>query len=201
MAPNDIPSELRTGLSTMAEIDDPLARALIAAGPHKLVAIVTAIVTRAASTAAQYAEHSGRAADELDVVMALRYRCRMASMDLTVLENDTVLLERSGILEETLGELGYESVEDLIESCRNPVSEPSGSDEDDDDWSESSDTTDPMPDTECPRPAVCSCQECLDIREANDTWAAWEPTDPFDIYFKAKTDGAVAQVMAMSASR
>lgn len=192
---------MRSGFGPCDEQQDTIASQNLLL---KLVSIVTTLVTRAASSAAVYADHAKMNMVEWkSVAMALRYECRrFLSDDIESLEQDVSNTQQK--LDEILQGMGIESVDALIENAQQGH-EIHDDDEDDTESAYTSTDEDDENDEEGeneemelvfePSYSNCECSLCAAITSANKEWDAWVPKDEIETFLKLKTDESIAKVL------
>jgi hypothetical protein len=192
---HNIPQTLRTGL--LGESESPHLAAL----QRRLVSLVTALVTRASSSAAVYAEHARQQdISASHVMMALRYECRrFLEGDLESFMQETEAIESK--LDAILNSMGYESFDGFLEEAQrqedetddeeaNNEGEGSEEEEEEEEEEEAEEEETDAAETNY----QCTCPMCCGIRHVNDTWSTWQPTDPLELFLKDKTDATFEKI-------
>lgn len=171
MDPKDIPP-LRAGLggpgrAVMPDTDATPAR-------QRLIAMVAVMTQRAGMMAYQLCSHDGRsAATSDDVNAALKHQARHI---LTTADEEQMMRDVDAMEQNIFGNAASSD-----SSCgSNSFSGGSDSDE--------------SVSSEPPRDAAgkCMCSDCVQVREAVDTWEAWAPEDEAHMYLKSSVDRAIA---------
>ena len=173
MDPKDLPP-LRSGLgrlggqlmeSTTTGDDGEAMR-------KRLIAAVVVMTRRAAERAVTWSAHDGRdSASEADVEIALKHQARYF---LGTLDDPDVVQDILDTEHELFGDDESEEEEEGKE-------EDSEGEEEEEEEEEK---------TKCP----CACDFCVEMREASETWDAWNPHDEIEQYLKTRVDAAVKTV-------
>jgi hypothetical protein len=132
----------------------------------RLMALSLSLVSRAGTSAATYAAHAGRPSHTLvaDVNRALMYQSKTFMHQVT---------------DEEVAE-SYEVVEEAFQ-------------EDDDDSDDDTDGEQHQEKEVEWTLSACTCEVCVGMNEAADTWDTYEPEDEVLQYLKSRTDAILAK--------
>lgn len=174
MDPRDIPP-LRAGLGAPGRAILPETD--VTSSRQRLIAMVAVMTQRAGNMAYQLCSHDGRSlATVEDVNAALKHQARHI---LTSSDEEQMMRDVDAMEKVIFGSASPES------SCGS--NSPTGSDADE--------SVSP-PTLARDAGGKCLCDDCVQVREAVDTWEAWAPEDDAHVYLKDSVDKAIAQTQA-----
>lgn len=176
---------MRAGLGHPS--DEPSPPAGVADVTRRMMALVVSMVGRAGENAALYAVHAGRkTVVPQDVHRAMQYQSKVFLTDVTEDDVEEALEDVTRACEATSSDDDDDDAESSTDDCS---TESTGSN---DDGSESSseeaenEATDNGDETWTS--SACTCETCLGMNEAHDTWDSYAPEDEALAYVKGLTD-------------
>lgn len=196
MDPSQLPP-LRSGLGVPGQIQSPLLQG--GDSQKTMISAIAVMTQKSAYLALKYAVHDSRQqATVEDVNMAIRYQARhfIHTIDRPDVMEEIAAMKRA-IFGSDSGDSGPPSLESVSDESEDDSSSTASS------TGSSADLLDPPVDEdyaatrELDAHGVCQCQECTEVRAANDSWDTWEPDDPVELYLRDSVNKATAEAEQM----